>query len=144
MRTAQSGDTVFIHYIGILDNGRIFDSTTDDAPLRFTIGKNEIFPALEREIIGMRPGEARNILIAAADAYGPRRGENMLTLGRDSFPKDRPIAVGRKLRIEFNGRVERVMLVVEVTDAHVVLDGNHPLAGYDLTFALRLDRIENA
>lgn len=144
MRRACPGDTVAIHYIGTLDNGRIFDSTTDEAPLRFTIGKNEIFPALEREIIGMRPGEARNIPIAAADAYGPRREDNILILGRNSFPADRPIAVGQKLRLEFNGRAERVMLVVEVTDAHVVLDGNHPLAGFDLTFALRLDRIENA
>jgi FKBP-type peptidyl-prolyl cis-trans isomerase 2 len=50
--------------------------------------------------------------------------------------------VGEKVRIEFSGGVERVMLVAEVTDTVVTLDGNHPLAGLDLTFALTLDAIE--
>ena len=48
---------------------------------------------------------------------------------------------GQKLSIQFAGGSSRVMMVTEVTDETVTLDGNHPLAGCNLTFALRLDLI---
>ena len=67
MRTASVGQMVTISYIGTLDNGRIFESTEDGAPLTFILGNNQILPALEAAIIGMKVGEARNIQIPAAD-----------------------------------------------------------------------------
>lgn len=136
--TIKDGSKVSVHYIGTLDNGRIFDSTPDDQPLTFTIGAEEIFPALEQEIVAMKIGEVKNIVIPAAKAYGPRLPENFLSLERSSFPVNREIRVGQKLSIEFNGNRQQVMMVTEVTDTQVVLDGNHALAGMDLTFALRL------
>ncbi len=141
MRQAQSGDRVTVQYIGTLENGRIFDRTDDDGPLIFTIGSDQVFPALEKKVIGMRVGETKNIFIPAADAYGPRRDDNILTLSRDIFPPDRTLEVGRKIAIELGGGSEIVMRVARVTDKQVTLDGNHPLAGLDLTFALRLDAI---
>lgn len=141
MRQAAPGDTVAIHYIGTLDDGRIFDSTVDRGePLLFTIGAGEVFAALEREIVGMTAGAAKNVVIPASQAYGPRREENILRVDRGSFPAG-DLMVGRKVRIEFAGGAERVMMVTEVTEATVTLDGNHPLAGLDLTFALKLDGI---
>lgn len=142
MRIAQHGDTVTVHYMGTLDNGRIFDSTTDEKPLVFTIGRNQVFPALENEVKGMRVGEVKNVVILAADAFGPRLETNVLKVGRENFPEGREIVVGQKLRVEFNGNKERVLVVTEVAETCVTLDGNHPLAGMDLTFALRLDGIE--
>lgn len=142
MARAEAGSRVTVQYIGTLDNGRIFDSTTDEAPLVVTIGAGELFPALEREIIGMRAGETKNIVIPAAEAFGPRLAENILTVGRDLFPAGREIAVGRKISVEFGAGRERVMTVTAVSADTVTLDGNHPLAGLDLTFALRLDRID--
>lgn len=143
MRQAKCGETVSIHYIGTLDNGRIFDSTADDTPLLFTIGASQVFPALENEVVGMRVGEVKNIVIPAANAFGPRLEANMMRIGRESFPPGKEILVGQKLRIEFSGGKERVMAVTAVTESEVTLDGNHPLAGLDLTFALRLVGIES-
>lgn len=141
MRTAAQGDTVAIHYIGTLDNGRIFDSTIDRGEaLTFTIGAGEVFVALEREIIGMTAGQAKNIVIPAAEAYGPRRQENIIRVERNSFPAG-DLAAGRKVRLEFGEGAERVMMITEVTEEAVTLDGNHPLAGLDLTFALKLEQI---
>jgi FKBP-type peptidyl-prolyl cis-trans isomerase 2 len=60
MVLAKPGDTVTVSYIGTLDNGRIFDSTDADGPLTFTIGNKQIFPALERAVIGMRAGEQKH------------------------------------------------------------------------------------
>lgn len=142
MARARHGSTVTIQYVGTLDNGRTFDSTTDEEPLVFTIGNNQVFPALEQAMVGMTVGEVRNIVIPAADAFGPRRQENMLLLDRGRLPAEKEITVGQKISIEFAGGQSRVMLVSGIDDGTVTLDGNHPLAGLDLTFALRLDRIE--
>lgn len=141
MKPAQPGSIVSISYIGTLDNGRIFDSTEDSGPLTFTIGNDQVFAALEQAIIGMASGETKNILIPAADAYGPRLDENIIKVKREMFPADRELRIGEKLRIEFNGGRERILIVLEQNEQEVTLDGNHPLAGLDLTFALRLDAV---
>ena len=142
MRYPQPGDTVTISYIGTLDNGRIFHSTEEHGPQRFTIGNDEVFPALEQAVRAMTAGETRNLTVPAAEAYGPRLEANLLKVGRDMFPAGRALVVGEKLRLTFSSGTERVMLILAVTEQEVTLDGNHPLAGLDLTFALRLDAIE--
>ena len=142
MRFAKTGDRVTIHYIGTLDNGYVFDSADADNPLCFTIGQGDVFPALENAVTGMKIGSAANIEIKAADAYGPRRDENLLRLPRSHFPAERDIKAGEKLSIAFADGEERIMRIIKLTDDEVTLDGNHPLAGLDLTFALQLETIE--
>lgn len=142
MQRAQHGNTVTISYIGTLDNGRIFHSTEEHGPTRFTIGNDEVFPALERAVLAMAVGETHNLTIPAAEAYGPRLEANLLKVGRHLFPAERELIIGEQLRLTFSGGKERVMLILAVTEQEVTLDGNHPLAGLDLTFALRLDAIE--
>ncbi|MBJ6723363.1 FKBP-type peptidyl-prolyl cis-trans isomerase [Geomesophilobacter sediminis] len=142
MSILKAGSRVTVHYIGTLDNGKIFDSTPDDEPLVFTIGANEVFPALEAAVAGMAPGEVRNIVVAAAEAYGPRRKENVIRVDRNAFPAGRELRLGQKLAMEFNGGASRVMMITEIGADEVTLDGNHPLAGQDLTFALRLVSVE--
>jgi len=138
--TAKNGDRVTVSYIGTLDNGRIFDST-EEIPLTITIGQDEVFPALETGIVGMKVGEVKNIFIQARDAYGPRRPENILKVKRELFPADKELQVGQKLKLEFGVAGEQLMIIVDHNETEVVLDGNHPLAGLDLTFALRLDAV---
>jgi len=142
MTQAKIGSTVTIRYIGTLDNGRIFHSTDEHGPQNFTIGDGQVFPALERAIIGMRAGEVRNIVLSAEESYGPRLQENIISVSRQTFPAGKEITVGQKLSIEFKGGTTRVMVVTAVNADNVTLDGNHPLAGLDLTFALSLDRVE--
>jgi peptidylprolyl isomerase len=142
MKRAEIGSTVTIRYIGTLDNGRIFHSTDGDGPQTYTLGAGQFFPALEQAITGMRAGEVKNIVLTAAEAYGPRLPENIISLSRASFPAGKEIAAGQKLSIEFKGGVSRVMVVTAVGESDVTLDGNHPLAGQELTFALRVDKVE--
>jgi len=138
MPKAKSGDRVTVHYIGTLDNGRIFDQRDDEHPSSLTLGAEEVFPALEREIIGMRVGEVKNIYLPAEQAYGPRLDENLLKVARDLFPEGEELRVGRKLSVELGDKSQRVMRIRQVDDSEVLLDGNHDLAGCDLTFALQL------
>jgi len=142
MNSAQIGSTVSINYIGTLDNGRIFHSTETQGPLTFTIGDNQIFPALEQSIIGMSAGQVKNVVLTAGEAYGQHLKENIISVARETFPADKEIAVGQKLSIEFKGGASRMMLVTAVNENSVTLDGNHPLAGLDLTFAVSLELVE--
>jgi len=142
MAKAQMGSSVTISYIGTLDNGKIFHSTDEHGPLTFTVGDDQVFPALEQAVIGMSAGEVKNVVLSAEDAYGPRRQENIITLARDVFPAGKEINVGQKLSIEFKGGTLREMMVTDVSQTDVTLDGNHRLAGLDLTFALKVDRVE--
>ena len=142
MLRAETGRTDTISYIGTLDNGKIFHSTDVDGPLTFTMGNDEIFPALERAIMGMGSQETKNVVLSGTDAYGPRRQDNVITVSRNAFPAGKEIVAGQKVSIDFSGGSSRTMLVTAVDDTGVTLDGNHPLAGCELTFALRVERIE--
>ncbi len=141
MQVAKIGDRVAVQYIGTLDNGRIFDSREGDDRLEITLGGGDVFPALEEGIVGMAEGEVRNIILGPEDAYGPRLKENMITLQRDMFPADKEIRIGGKLSLQFKDGQERIMLIVAVDEQQVTLDGNHSLAGCELTFALQLLKI---
>ncbi len=138
MAVAQSGDRVTIHYIGTLDNGTIFDSADEDNPLSFTIGQGEVFPALEAAITGMGVGNAKNVEISTDQAYGERIKDNIITVPADQFPTDRTPQVGEKVSVTFADDNEQVLGIIECKDGNITLDGNHPLAGHDLTFALEL------
>lgn len=142
MSCAKHGDTVSIHYIGTLDNGRIFESTEGKDPLVFTIGNNEVFPLLEKSVIGMSVGKANNVVIPSDHAYGPRVDSNVVVFKKSQLPGDIDFAVGHKMQIRLpNSKEEVIMLVTKVTDDDVTLDGNHVLSGLDLTFAFQLDAI---
>lgn len=137
----RHGSRITVSYVGTLENGRIFHSTEEEGALTFTVGAGEVFPALERAVIGMRQGEVKNIVLSAGEAYGSRLEENLLRVRRTTFPAGKEIAVGQKMCIEFKGGVSRLMMVIEASDEVIILDGNHPLAGCELTFALRVDEV---
>lgn len=141
MRRARNGDLVTVHYIGTLDNGRIFDQRDDDEPLSFTLGSGEVFAEMEQQIIGMKVGEVKNVCLSAEQAYGLRLDENLLKVSREMFPADRELRIGQKLSVELGGKEQRVMRVRNVEEHDVWLDGNHDLAGCDLTFALQLVKL---
>jgi peptidylprolyl isomerase len=142
MQRAKYGDRVTVHYIGTLDNGRIFDQRDEEQPLTFTLGAGEVFPVLEQAIIGMGIGEVKNIYLPAEQAYGLRRDENLLQVARELFPTEKTLHVGQKLSVELGGNERWMMRVRHVDELAVLLDGNHDLAGCDLTFALQLARID--
>jgi len=142
MPRAQIGSSVTISYIGTLDDGTIFYSTKEHGAMTITLGADEVFPALERAITGMRAGETKNLVIPADEAYGPRHPQNIIQVALSTFPPGKEIRVGQKLSIGFSGGASRVMVVRAVSDTEVTLDGNHLLAGLDLTFALRVDLVQ--
>ena len=140
MAQAKNGDTVRVHYTGRLDDGSVFDSSRGREPLEFVLGARQVIPGFEEAVDGLAPGQERTVNIPADRAYGPRREEMVLTIGRDQFPDDIQPEVGQQLQMSQDGQVA-IVTITGVSDREVTLDANHPLAGKDLTFDVELVEI---
>lgn len=141
MIQAKTGDTVRVHYTGTLDDGTVFDSSMERSPLEFTIGKGQVIPGFENGVLGMTPGDTKSVTITPEDAYGEYNPEAVIRIPRDQFPPDINPQVGMVLQVSLKDGRPAQVVITEVGDADVALDGNHPLAGKNLTFALNLVEI---
>lgn len=141
MAQAENGDTVKVHYTGKMEDGTVFDTTTDRSPLRFTIGEGQIISGFERAVIGMNPGESKTTEVPADKAYGPHHEEMVVVVDRDQLPGRLEPKVGQQLQIRQEDGRTIVVRVTDVSESSVTLDANHPLAGKDLTFDIRLMEI---
>lgn len=141
MTQAKTGDTVRIHYTGKLSDGTTFDSSDGGDPLEFALGAGTIIPGLETGIIGMAVGDSGTVNIAADDAYGPHHAEAVQTVERSEIPDHVELVVGGQLQAQAPNGQQLMLTVMELTDASVTLDANHPLAGKDLTFDVELIEI---
>ncbi len=141
MVQAEHGNTVAIHYTGKLDDGTVFDSSRDREPLEFTIGQRQIIPSFEQGVIGMEPGESKTINIPADQAYGPHEPEKVIEVDRAQMPPQMQLEIGMRVQGGQPGGETVEFTVIDITDSAVTLDGNHPLAGKDLTFDIQLVNI---
>ena len=138
MAQAKAGDKVKVHYTGKLDDGTVFDSSAGRDPLEFTVGAGQMIAGFDAGVNGMSEGETKTVKIPSEEAYGQHRDEMVLKVGRDELPPDMQVEAGDQLQMQHqNGQIV-IVTVTEVTDQNVTLDGNHPLAGKDLTFDIQL------
>jgi FKBP-type peptidyl-prolyl cis-trans isomerase 2 len=135
---AKNGDAVKIHYTGKLTDGTTFDSSADREPLEFTLGQGEIIPGFEEAVVGMEPGESKSIQIKADKAYGPHHKELVTEIDREQIPPGMDVQVGQHLELQSEDGKKRVVRVTDITESSVTLDANHPLAGHDLQFDIKL------
>jgi peptidylprolyl isomerase len=147
MAQVKQGDTVTVHYTGRLESGEIFDSSDDPAggsgggPLRFTIGNDEVIPGFEEAVLGMAIGEQKTITIPKDKAYGERLEELVAEVEREYLPAEANPELGQQYEItQEDGQLFNV-IVTAMDDKSVTLDANHPLAGRDLIFDIKLVEI---
>jgi len=143
MSEAKTGDTVRINYTGKLTDGTQFDSSVGREPLEFQLGSGQIITGLDREVEGMKVGDKLTVSIAATDAYGPHDEQKVQNVPREAIPAEIELQPGMQLQAESpQGPV--ALMVVNVTEAEVTVDANHPLAGKDLIFDVELVDIVKA
>lgn len=135
---AKLGDTVKVHYTGKLDDGTVFDSSVDRDPLEFTIGSGSIIPGFEQAVVGMAPGESKTEIIPTDQAYGPYVEEMVVVVDRRQMPGDLQPEVGQQLQIQQETGQVIPVVVTDISDGSITLDANHPLAGEELTFEIKL------
>jgi peptidylprolyl isomerase len=136
--TVRKGDKVRVHYTCKLANGTIIDSSQGKEPFEFTLGKGEIIRGLEDVIMGIKLGQSKTATVTPEKTYGPRHEEWMIDVGRDKLPEDFKPEVGLHYEIPRENGQSSLATVTHVSQATVTLDFNHPLAGKDLIFEVRL------
>lgn len=115
----------------------VLDSNKGGAPLEFIIGKGQLIPGLEKALVGMNAGDTADILVKAEEAYGLRDEEAVQELPRDQF-EGIELEKGMSLYGQGqNGETIQVN-VVDFDDNTVKVDFNHPLAGKDLMFNVKV------
>jgi FKBP-type peptidyl-prolyl cis-trans isomerase 2 len=137
----ETGKVVAVHYTGKLTDGELFDTSEGRDPLKFQVGSGQIIPGFEQAIMGKVVGEKVTVNITADNAYGQIREDLIVSVPLNQMPGD--VQVGQPLQATGeNGQTINVV-VKEVNEEHVMIDGNHPLAGKDLVFDIEVVEIEN-
>lgn len=141
MTDVKTGDVVRLHYTGTLTDGSVFDSSQGRDPLEFEVGSGQIIPGLDAALPGMSVGEQKVVEVPCDMAYGPHHPQGRQPVPRSQIPPDMDVALGMQLEMRTPEGQSMPVTVVELSEAEVVLDANHPLAGKDLTFAIELVEI---
>ena len=133
--------TVKVHYTGKLADGEVFDTSDGKEPIEFTLGQGQLIPGFEKGLIDMKLNEKKTINMTKDDAYGEVNETLIQEVKRTDLPQDMEPKVGMGLVSKSPEGQEINLMVVEVKEETIVIDGNHPLAGRDLIFDLEVVEI---
>ncbi len=132
----KAGQYVQVHYIGTLDDGTVFDNSQGREPLEFQVGSQHVIAGFDSAVMGMAINEEKKFRLTAEEAYGQPRDE----MKREFPPSvlgEQKVSAGEELWFSSpHGPVPGK--VVSVDDDKLVMDFNHPLAGKDLTFQIKV------
>lgn len=143
MSKVKEGDTVKVHYTGKLEDGSVFDSSREREPLEFKLGEGKLIPGFEKAVVGLSEGESTTVDISSDDAYGERRDDLVIEVSKSDLPEEIDPQVGLQLQMQQRDSEQTIPVqITKVADDYVTLDANHPLAGKDLTFDIKLVEIK--
>lgn len=133
----QDGMQVQIDYTLTVD-GNTVDSSEGRGPLSFTPGQGQLIPGLERQLMGLKAGDVRELTVTPEDGYGAIDPEAFIEVPKTQLPADVTPEVGMMLRgIHPDGQPFSAMIST-IGDQTVTLDLNHPLAGKTLHFNVKV------
>lgn len=141
MKIVEVNSTVTVNYTGKLGDGSIFDSSLNEGrePLSATLGQGALIPGFEKGLLGMKEGDKKVIEIPSDQAYGSLREDLIVEVPKERVPDN--VTEGQMLQTNTPQGPMNV-IVKEVQETHVVIDGNHPLAGKDLIFELEVISVQ--
>jgi len=136
--TVKKGDKVKVEYTGKLADGTVFDTSKDRSPLSFEVGAGQVIPGFDKALDGMELNQEKTVTIPVEEAYGPVRAELVQEIPRDKLPENPEPQVGMALVMQSPDGRKIPARITKVQDGNVTIDINHPLAGKELTFELKV------
>lgn len=124
--------------------GNELEATDPDEPLVYLHGYGQMVPGLERALEGLSAGVTKDVSVGVEDAYGPRDDEAFLELDRGDFPDPDAIKIGDDLDLEADDGEVIAARVAKIDGNTVIADANHPLAGLDLRFGVKILTVRDA
>jgi len=120
-----------MHYAVSDSEDTLIDSSYDHSPLALIHGSGYLIPGLEEALIDHEVGDKFEVEVPADKAYGQRHDGYVQTVPKELFADIEDLEVGTQLRAQTD-EGEQTVIVVDVQENEITVDGNHPLAGIDL------------
>lgn len=134
---------VSFHYTLTNDAGEVIDSSSGREPLAYLHGAGSIVPGLENAMEGRSAGDRFEVKVSPEEGYGVRHEGMVQAVPRAAFQGVDRIEVGMQFQASGPQGVMSVT-VAKVTDDEITVDGNHPLAGQNLNFAIEVVSVRAA
>ena len=135
--SVKKDDSVKVAYTGTLDNGTVFDSSE----ISFKVGAGQIIPGFEKAVIDMEVGQEKEVKLNSSECYGDYNPAMVTEIPRDKLPKEQEIKEGMMVLMGLPDGKQIPARISKVTDEKVTLDLNHPLAGKNLNFKIKIIEI---
>ena len=137
----KKGDKVKLDYEGKLDDGTVFDSSKHgdhSHPLEFEVGAGKVIKGFDEAVIGMEKGEEKTFKLTPEQAYGHSNPKLIQKLPKDKLPKEPEPKPGMMLMFATPEGKQFPAKIVEISDTEITVDLNHPLAGKNLNFKIKI------
>jgi len=139
----EQGSQVTLHFSIALTDGHVVDSNFDAAPASFTVGDGNMLPGFESHLLGLRKGDAVDVVLKPGQAFGPVNEGNVHRLPRSRFnqfldEEYEELQAGTVVSFKDPGGFDLPGVVKEKSLTGVEVDFNHPLAGKDIVFKARI------
>ena len=138
-----SGKVVSIDYTLTNDSGEVIDSSEGAQPLVYLHGNGQVIPGLEKELEGKTAGTELKVKVAPADGYGLRDEKKLVVVPRDRIDGAGELKVGTQLQAGGGGGMQ-VVTITKIEGDEVTIDANHPLAGENLNFDVKVREVRDA
>ena len=139
MSIAKNGDKVKVHYIGTLKDGTEFDnSRTRGEGLEFILGDGKLLKGFNDVVEGLKIGETKKVDLEAKEAYGEYIDEAIITVKKAEFPKEMEFVIKGVVQGQDDQGRPIQGQITKIEEEEVELNMNHPLAGEDLAFEIKL------
>ena len=139
----ESQKVVTLHYTLTDDQGAVIDQS-DDGSFVYMHGVKSIIPGLENALTGKKAGDELSVSVAPEDAYGERSDAMLQQVPKSMFEDQSQVEVGMQFHAQGPNGETLVVTVTEVGDDNVTVDGNHPLAGTQLNFDVKVIDVRDA
>ena len=138
MTEIKQGDKVKVEYTGKLEDGTVFDTSEGREPLQFEVGAKQVIPGFEKAIEGMKKDDEKTFTLKADEAYGEPKPELSQEIPKDKLPKEPEPKEGMMLSVGTPDGRQMPARIAKVSEDKVTIDLNHPLAGKELTFEVKV------
>lgn len=122
-------------------DGVVVDGSRSNKPFEFQFGVGQVIHGLEKRIINMKTGEAADILVPAAEAYGKYDPKGVQTLPIEQFSGIEDLKIGMQIQAQDENDQPIQFIVKEIAEKEITVDFNHPLAGKDLQYKIKIDSL---
>ena len=135
--SVQDGVVVSMEYTLHVD-GEQLDTSEGQGPLQFLVGYGNVISGLEQEMMGMKIGDSKDVVVQPENGYGEFDDDAFMEVSKKDFPTDMPLEEDAELTVRDEAGHARYARVDGIEGDTVRLDFNHPLAGAELHFSVKV------